>query len=169
MSNKISNVTYDQLPHIVINHPETDPIHWAIMKCLFRILKDKQWCIYSNEQISIDCRTSERTIRRRLSDLIKWGFIVAKGQSYSRKFSLGILFNTSATVAGSKLNTSAKLSLTLAKSASDPGHCGRHTNISTKLSTKGRNLSVAEKQNIKFYQDHPEFPIPQDMLHLLND
>jgi hypothetical protein len=35
MTTKISNVTYDQIPHIVINHPDTNPEHkWSIIQQL---------------------------------------------------------------------------------------------------------------------------------------
>lgn len=37
MTNKISNVTYDQIPHIVINHPDTNPEHKEIMRALFKV------------------------------------------------------------------------------------------------------------------------------------
>lgn len=48
MSNKNSNVPYDQIPHVVINHPETNPEHQSIMRALYKVLKDKPQCIYSN-------------------------------------------------------------------------------------------------------------------------
>ena len=47
MPNKNSNVPYDQIPHVVKNHPDTNPEHWAIMIVLYKILKDKNYIIWS--------------------------------------------------------------------------------------------------------------------------
>jgi DNA-binding Lrp family transcriptional regulator len=135
MANKNSNVPYDQIPHIVINHPATTPEHESIMRALFKVLKDKPSTIYSNEALSLASRVPERTLRRRLIELEQWGFIKRFGASYNRRFSLGLLFNTPATVAGSKLNAPAKTAMTPAKIAPNPGHGGRDTNPFTKHST----------------------------------
>ena len=137
MANKYANPTYNQIPHIVTNHPDTNPEHWAIMICLFRVLKDKPQCIYSSEQLSIDCRLSLRTTGRRLPELAEMGFITITGRSYNRRFSLGLLFNTSAKYAGKELNTSANNDETSAKSAYSTSHSGRDTKNSTNISTKG--------------------------------
>lgn len=37
MANKISNVNFDQIPHLIVNHPETDPYHFVIMTALCEI------------------------------------------------------------------------------------------------------------------------------------
>ena len=140
MANKISNVSYDQIPHIVINHPDTNSEHQSIMRALFKVLKDKPYCIYSNEALTTECRIPERTLRRRLDELESWGFINRVGKSYARRFFLGILFNTAATAAGLKLHTTAKSAETPAKSDLNTGHHGRYTNPSINPSTK-ENLS----------------------------
>ena len=53
------------------------------------------------------------------------------------RFSLGLLFNTSAKYAGKELNTSANNDETSAKSAYSTSHSGRDTKNSTNISTKG--------------------------------
>jgi hypothetical protein len=183
VANKISNVSYDQIPHIVINHPETNPEHQSIMRALFKILKDKHQCIYSNEALIEECRIPERTLRRRLDELESWGFINRIGKSYARRFSLGILFNTTAMVAGSKLNTPAKSTETPAKSDPNTGHHGRYTNSSTKPSSKENISSLTSTpknqkptqqqiQDFNWYNDRPEFKLPDELIwirdYLLN-
>jgi len=92
MANKNCNVQYDQIPHIVINHPDTTMDHEGIMGRLYKILKDKSICTYSNEALALACNTSESTIKRRLAELKCMGFINIHGQGYSRRISLGSLF-----------------------------------------------------------------------------
>ncbi len=141
MANKNSNVPYDQIPHIVKNHPNTMPEHWAIMICLYKVLKDKKQCIYTNESLSKFCRIPERSLSRRLDELESWGFINRIGKSYARRFSLGLLFYTTAIMAGSDLHTTAKSAVTPAKNDINPGHCGRDTKNPVNHSFKG-NLSL---------------------------
>ncbi len=148
MANKITNVSYDQIPHIVINHPHTNPEHKEIMRALYKVLKDKHQCVYSNEALTKECRISERTLRRRLDELESWGFINRIGHSYSRRFSLGLLFSTAATVTGSNLNTPAKITETPAKIDCNTGHGGRDTNPSTNPSTK-RTLSFSSLTHLE--------------------
>lgn len=166
MVNKQSNVPYDQIPHIVINHPDTNPEHQSIMRALYKILKDKKKCVYSNEALIKECRISERTLRRRLDELESWGFINRVGKSYARRFSLGLLFNTTAIVAGSKLHTPAKSTETTAKSDLNTGHGGRYTKPYTNLSTNNKNLSVFEKQQIEFYNSNKQFSVPEEYKYL---
>jgi hypothetical protein len=142
MANIKTNVPYDQIPHIILKHPETKSEHRDIMRALYKILKDKSKCTYSDEALSEECRIPIRTLRRRLDDLESWGFINRMGKSYARRFSLGLLFYTTAMVADSKSNTSAKSAKTSAKSDIDLGHSGRDTNTSTNTSTK-ENLSFS--------------------------
>ena len=85
MANLISNVPYDQVPHIVLNHPETNPDHVCIMIYLYKVLKDKSKIIYTNETLSINCKIPLRTIERRVSELQKMGFIICSGRSYNRR------------------------------------------------------------------------------------
>jgi hypothetical protein len=168
MANKISNVSYDQIPHIVINHPDTNPEHKEIMRVLFKILKDKHQCIYSNEALVDACRIPERTLRRRLDELESWGFINRVGKSYARRFSLGLLFNTAAMVAGSKLHTTAKSTETPAKSDLNSGHHGRYNKPSNKPSSKENLSSLTstpkptqqEIQDFNWFNDRPEFQLP---------
>jgi DNA-binding Lrp family transcriptional regulator len=136
MANKNSNVSYDQIPHIVVNHPKTTPEHKEIMRALFKVLKDKPQCIYSNEALSEICRIPVTTLRRRLNDLQSWGFINRCGHSYARRFSLGLLFDTASMVTGSKLNTASTVTATSSKTDPDLVHGGRDTNPSTNTSTK---------------------------------
>ena len=97
MANKLSNVPYDQSPHIVKNHPNTNPEHWAIMIVLFKILKDVSYpIIYSNEQLAIDCRMSLRSIERRLPELNKMMLLNITGRGFQRRIRLGLLFSTTA-------------------------------------------------------------------------
>lgn len=144
MANTISNPSYNQLPHIVQNHPNTNIEHWAIMICLFRILKDKHQCIYSSEQLALDSKISLRTLGRRLPEMVDMGFINIIGRSYNRRFTLGILFNTSAKSADKEMNTSAIQAETSAKSAYSTSLSGRDTKNSTNISTKGK-ISFCEK------------------------
>ena len=136
MVNKVSNVSYDQIPHIVINHPETNPEHQSIMRALFKVLKDKPQCIYSNESLSIECRIPLRTVERRISELKKMGLITSIGTSYNRRISLGLLFITSASVADKNLTPPPKQTFQTAKSCIPDRHGGGYTNTSTNTSTK---------------------------------
>lgn len=157
MANKISNVSYDQIPHIVINHPNTNPEHQVIMRVLFKLLKDMVQCIYSNEALCAECRIPERTLRRRLDELESWGFINRIGKSYARRFTFGYLFNTPAMVAGSKLHTPAIVAETPAKIDHDTGHYGRYTKPYTKPYTKenfSANAISTPKNHNQAYQDY---------------
>ena len=108
MTNKNSNVPYDQIPHIVLNHPNAKPDHWAIMIVLYKLLKDKKYCIYPNEAIAENSRISLRTVERRISELKKMFLITSIGTSYNRRISLGLLFNTTASVADKNLTPPPK-------------------------------------------------------------
>jgi DNA-binding MarR family transcriptional regulator len=89
MPNLNCNASYDQIPHIVINHPDTTLEHWGIMCVLYKVLKDKYKIIYTNESLAKACRVSVKTIERRLSELRKMGFIVCTGRGLNRRISLG--------------------------------------------------------------------------------
>ena len=171
MANKISNIGFDQIPHVVMNHPKTDPNHWVIMTALFKILKDNECCTYSDSALAKNTRISDRTIRRKLNDLEEWLFIKRVGNGYSRKFYLGLAFDIEqikfnsatvagfksynpapaagfklhnpATVAGFKSYNSATVAVNSANEGKIPGHCGRQSNRLLKTITKGviRNSS----------------------------
>lgn len=97
MPNKNSNVPYDQIPHSVINHPDTDPYHVALIRALFKILKDVQYpIVYSNESLSKDCKMSLRNVEKKMTELVKMGFINCTGRGLQRRISLGILIPTTA-------------------------------------------------------------------------
>lgn len=148
MANKNSNVPYDQIPHIVINHPATTPEHESIMRAIYKVLKDKKTQIYSNKNLALASRVSERSLRRRLNELEQWGFIKREGETANRRFSLGLLFDTTATVADSKLDTPAKSAESPAKSASNSGHGGLYTKPYTKPSSK-ENLSFKSLNHLE--------------------
>jgi len=142
MANKNSNVPYDQIPHIVINHPDTNPEHKEIMRALYKILKDKKQCIYSNEALSKECRISLRTVERRISELKKMMLIASVGTSYNRRLSLGQLFNTTASVADKNSTPPPKSTSQTAKSGVSDRHPGGYTKPSTNPSIK-ENLSFS--------------------------
>ncbi len=136
MANKHCNVAYDQIPHIVTNHPETTPDHWAIMICLFKLMKDTaKPIIYSNAKLSENCRLPLRTIERRIPELCKMGFISCSGRGLQRRISMGVLFSTTAILAV-RDSTTAKNKPTTAKSDSHNRHSGgdykHYTNHSSK-------------------------------------
>ena len=168
-ANKNSNVSYDQIPHIVINHPNTKPEHISIMRALYKVLKDKKQCIYSNQSLSIECRIPLRTVERRISELKKMMFINSIGTSYNRRISLGLLFNTSASVADKNLTPPPKSTSQTAKSDSSDRHTGGHTNPSTKPSTKGKTFSKEEEQEKKWYLDNPMANIRDEHRYLFID
>ena len=136
MANKITNVSYDQIPHVVINHPDTNPEHQSIMRALYKILKDKKQCIYSNQALSKECRIPLRTVERRVSELKKMMLINSVGTSYNRRLSLGELFNTSASVTDKNLTPPPNSTSQTAKSDGSDRHGGGYTNPSTNPSTK---------------------------------
>ena len=142
MTNKNANVPYDQIPHIVINHPDTNPEHQSLMRALYKILKDKPQCIYSNEALSKECRIPLRTVERRISELKKMSLISSIGTSYNRRFSLGLLFNTTASVADKNSTPPPNSTSQTAKSDSSDRHGGGYTNPSTNPSSK-ENLSFS--------------------------
>ena len=158
MSNKLINIAYDQIPLVVINHPDTSPDHKEIMRALYKILKDRHHCIYSNESLSINTRIPERTLKRRLKELEDMGLICMTGHSFARRFSLGILLTTQATVAGLKLNTRANSVVTRAKTVSDPGHGGLYTKSSTKTSSKENDFSSLTNDETLEYQHYLKYP-----------
>lgn len=156
MANKISNVSYDQIPHIVINHPDTNPEHKEIMRALFKVLKDASRPItYTNETLSENCRIPLRTIERRIVDLVKMGLIHCTGRGYNRRISLGLLFNNSANMAVKNLNNSAKSVITTAKSDPHNRQCGGDYNTYTKSSTNGEaHATSTPKPHNQEYQDY---------------
>lgn len=136
MANKLSNVPYDQIPHIVKNHPNTNPEHWAIMIVLFKILKDVSYpIIYSNEQLAIDCRMSLRSIERRLPELNKMMLLNITGRGFQRRIRLGLLFSTTANMADVN-STTAKVEPTTAKNGVHNRQIGGDYNPSYKHSSK---------------------------------
>ena len=141
MANKQSNVSYDQIPHIVKNHPDTNPEHWAIMIVLFKILKDKPYCIYCTEKLAIDCRMTLRTTERRISELKKMMLLSTIGTSYNRRISLGLLFNTSAIVADKNSTPPPNEVSQPAKTDSSARHGGGYNKHYNKPSTN-KDLSA---------------------------
>lgn len=166
MANKISNIGFDQIPHVVMNHPKTDPNHWVIMTALFKILKDNECCTYSDSALAKNTRISDRTICRKLNDLEGWFFIKRVGNGYSRKFYLGLAFNieqiklNSATVAGFKLHNSATVAVTSANEGKIHRHSGGQSNNLLKTITKGiiRNSSSTSTP------EHPVYTKEQEEL-----
>ncbi len=152
MANKNSNVPYDQIPHVVINHPDTNPEHKEIIRALFKVLKDAcRPIIYTNESLSKECRISLRSVERRVSELQKMGFINCTGRGFNRRISLGILFNNSAILAveaDKNLNNSAKFANTTAKIDDHNRQYGGHYNPSTNPSTK-ENLSLKSLNHLE--------------------
>lgn len=140
MPNLISNVTFDQLPHIVINHSETDPDHWAIMICLFKVLKDNHETTYTNERISENARVSVRTVERKLPDLIKWAFLKKSGYGYNRRLTLGVAFD----IDQIKYNSAnkAKPSGTKSEQPRHTGGASRHRGETSRHSGGDYNISL---------------------------
>jgi len=137
MANKISNVNFDQIPHLIVNHPETDPYHFVIMTALFKVLKDNKYCIYSDSKLSENTKIPDRTIRRKLNDLEKWLFIKREGKGYNRRFYLGLAFDVEqikfksavkAVCKDNNLNNTAVKAETPADKGKKPGHNGRQSN-----------------------------------------
>jgi DNA-binding Lrp family transcriptional regulator len=154
MANKISNVSYDQIPHIVINHPDLNCQHWAIIIVLYKVLKDFPSCLYTNQEISKKTKISLRTVERRISELKKQGVISTKGISYNRRIKLGLLFNTTAIMADKNSTPPPKETPLTAKSDVSNRHHGGYSNISTKHIIKDTpcfssvSLSQEERQEI---------------------
>ena len=173
MANKISNVSYDQIPHVVKNHPDTNPEHWAIMIVLFKILKDKKECIYSTEKLAVDCRMTLRTTERRFSELKKMMLISTVGTSYNRRISLGLLFNTTANVADRNSTPPPKQTSQTAKTGGSDRHGGGYNKPSNKPSTNA-NLSAhatstpkpsqTELNEAQWFLDRPEFKMPEEFI-----
>ena len=169
MANKISNVPYDQIPHIVLKHPETNTDDLSIMTCLFKVLKDKTLQPYSNESLSINSKVPIRTLKRRLKKLEIFGFISVTGFSYARRFSLGILFNTCAKIDVLELDTRAKSACTRAKSDIDPGHHGPDTkpynNHSSKENYSFLYLKHLEQKEIEICLEN-NWPLSDEFKYL---
>ena len=146
MANKISNISYDQIPHIVINHPDTSPEHKEIMRALFKVLKDvSKPIIYTNESLSENCRISLRNVERRIPELVKMGFINCTGRGFSRRISLGILFTNSANMAVEENAQPPKSTLSTAKSDPSNRQYGGHYNPYTNPSSKADHFSLTSK------------------------
>jgi len=182
MANKISNVSYDQIPHVVINHPDTNPEHKEIMRALFKVLKDSpRPIIYTNESISENCRISLRNVERRIPELVKFGLINCTGRGYNRRISLGLLFNTSAILAvraGQELNNSAKSAITTAKSDPHNRQYGGDYNPYTKPSTNAdlsananstpKTLTPSQEADLIHFKKY-NMQIPPELLAILNE
>lgn len=146
MSNIKSNVSFDQIPHIILNHPDTNAHHWAIMVRLYKILKDKHKCIYSNKKLAINTKLSLRTTERRISELVKMGFIICSGYGHNRRISLGLLFNNTAKISGKNLCNTAKI-------VEQPRHYGGHTKNYT--NNKEERVNFTDKKPYNFnYQEY---------------
>lgn len=170
MANKIANPSYDQIPHIVINHPETTPEHKEIMRALFKVLKDESKpIIYTNEKLAEHCRISLRTIERKITELSKMGFISLTGRGYNRRISLGLLFNNPANLAVKKLNNSAKFANTTAKSdihnRQFGGDYNPYTNPYTKEKLSFKTLNHYEKKELEFCAER-KVPLAHDFKYL---
>lgn len=171
MANKQCNVAYDQIPNIVINHTETNPDHWAIMICLFKVLKDApKPIVYSNTKLSENCRLPLRTVERRLPELCKMGFITCTGLGRSRRISIGLLFSITATVAVGDSPPANKNSPP-AKSDRSARHTGGHNKHYTKPSSKADLSSSStpkptlhEIQNYAWHLANNENGIPDDLV-----
>lgn len=146
MPNKISNIPFDQIPHIVLSHPETNPEHWAIMIVLFRMLKDKLFVSPTSSYLVTHCRVPKRTLYRRLDELEVMGFIQRNGEGYRRRFLLGTLFNNCATVAGLKLNNSATMAQDSAKIDIGQCHGGIHNKNNNKNYINKKGIYLTENQ-----------------------
>lgn len=166
MANKISNIGFDQIPHVVMNHPETDPYHYVIMTALFKILKDNECCTYSNFVLAKNTKIPDRTICKKLNDLEEWLFIKRVGNGYSRKFYLGLAFDieqikfNSAVGAGFKSYNSAAGAVTSADKGKIHRTSGRQSNNLLKTITKGviRNSSSTPTP------EHPAYTKEQEEL-----
>jgi len=138
MANKISNVPYDQIPHVVLNHPQTTPDHIVIMTHLFKVLKDKTKIIYSNDKLSYESRIPLRTVERRISELVEMGFIYCTGLGRSRRISLGLLLINTAQLAVGK-SPPANSESPPAKIDISNRHTGGHNKPYTKPYTKAND------------------------------
>lgn len=168
--NKSCNVSFDQIPHIVMNHPDTTPYHWAIMIALFKVLKDIPKCVYTNETLSKNCKIPLRTVERRISELNKMGLIICTGKGYNRRISLGLIFNNPATMAvdnEQKVNNSAKFANTTAKNDVHNRHGGGDSNTYTNTPTKEEYLSLSrsEQQDIDWYRKNKQ-SLPEELAYL---
>lgn len=177
MANKEINIAYDQIPHIVINHPETTPEHKEIIRALFKVLKDvSRPIIYTNESLSKNCNISLRSVERRIPELVKMGFISCTGRGYNRRISLGLLFNNTAKLAdrgGEKLNNSAKSAVTTANMAVHNRQYGGDYNPYTKHSTKEdlpssstpnpQTPTLSDFQNYAWHSKNNKHGIPEDL------
>ena len=88
---------YDQVPHIISKHPSMTNDAEIVFKHLYKILKDKPTCIYSNEALLIASRISRKTLDRCLNLLEKIGAITRSGFKQNRRFGRGLLLNTCVT------------------------------------------------------------------------
>lgn len=178
MANKISNVSYDQIPHLVLNHPDTNPEHWAIMINLYRVLKDISYpIVYSNEALSKDCRMSLRNVERRISELNKMMIINVTGRGFQRRIKLGLLFSTTAIVAVDN-STTAKNDPTTAKNDIHNRHSGGDYNHSYKPSSKEdidahanstpKTLTPQQEGDLRHFKKF-NIPIPSDILEILSE
>ena len=172
MSNIISNVPYDQAPHIVINHPETNPEHVCIMIHFYKVLKDKTKIVYTNETLSQNCKISLRTIERRIKELQKMGFIRCTGRGYNRRIELGLLFNNTVTMAvvhDKKLNNPAKFANTTAKNDGHNRHGGGdskpYINPSIKENISFSSLNHWELKELEICLER-KFPLNSEFKYL---
>lgn len=90
-SDSTSFLSYDQIPHAVLNYPGITGDHIFIFIRLYKVLKEKEFCTYSNEKISELTNISPSTIKRKLNDLEKWTIISRKGMRQDRKIFIGNL------------------------------------------------------------------------------
>ncbi len=84
-------VNYDQIPHVIRYHPLMTNDAESVFIALYKILKDKEKCVYSNEALCIAGRVSRKTLDKCLILLQKIGAIIKIGLKQNRKFHRGLL------------------------------------------------------------------------------
>src|SRR5271157_36608 len=87
-------INYDQIPHIIINHPFMTNDAEIVFRNLYKILKDKDKCTYSNEALATASRISRKTLDRSLKLLEEIGAITRTGFKQNRRFGRGLLLLT---------------------------------------------------------------------------
>ena len=158
--------TYQQMPNILNDNSDLSQNDKAVCAAIFNRYRRFGRCSYSNSHIARKLFLSVRTVARALNKLEILGFIVRKGLSFTRKFTLGLRFSLSKGIY-TKPPKKEKNLPNCAKSVVSPGQQDIHNN--NHCNNKYGVFSILELQQTKWYKDNPHVPVPKEWRYLFKE
>lgn len=163
MSFNNSNIIFAQLPSVVLNCPSLNSNAKLVFTVIYEILKEKGVARHRNKTIAKRLGISEKTVSRSIQKLVKFGFLICQGNSFTRKFFLGAICKL-AQHAYTKIKQKKKNLFSRDKRKGKTGRNDQHTkNLPTYINN---GFSIAELQQIKWYKDNPHVKISAEDKYL---